>query len=301
MKPNDSQLDYQSYLAVQAESKKILYEADAIGIFPTPIDQILHAAKVEELEEQVLDQSLLSEIRHKFSDSLKTALNKVLGLFDAVSRLIFVDKSLYIKKQNFIRLHECGHAYMPHQNQMYKAVEECEYTLSADVADQFDIEANVFASEVLFQNDAFINEALQSDFSIRVPMKLSKKFDASIYASIRQYVSKHHHCCTVLVLNQPEMCSVKGFKATLRRIETSEKFKNEFSEKKWKAYFSPDDEIGQLIPLGNRRMSGRKQIPLRDNNGVLHEFTAEAFTNTYQTFILMHHNRALASTRIIMP
>ena len=288
-------------MRVRAEATRMLRESDTLGFFPTPIEQILSTAKVKEVKDQVLDESFLREIRYKVSNSLKSALKKVLGLFDAVSGLIFIDKSLYIKKQNFIRLHEVGHAYMPHQSSMYKVVEECDYTLSPDVADQFDVEANVFASEILFQNDTFINEAVQSEFSIQVPLKLSKKFDASIYASIRQYVSKHYLCCIVLVLNTPEFNFGDGFKSTFRRLESSPKFKLMFSKQVWPEHFTANDPIGEMIPIGGKRMSGRKQLPLTDDNGTIHEFTAEAFTNTYQVFILMHLNSALTTTRIIIP
>jgi len=301
VKPNDSYLTQEDYLKIKSEANKILQESDTLGIFPTPIEQILIAANVEEVPDQILDESFLKEIKYKVSNSLKSAVKKVLGLFDAVSRLIFIDKSLYFKKQNFIRLHEAGHAYMPHQSNMYKVVEECEYTLSPDVADQFDIEANVFASEVLFQSDSFINEAMQSDFSIKIPMNLSKKFDASIYASIRQYVSKHHQCCVVLVINQPKMVLGAGFNATLRRVEASSAFKQGFSKVKWPKIYTPDDEIGKFLPINGRRMSGRKQFGITDDNGTLHEFTGEAFTNTYQTFVLLHQNKTLNSTNIIMP
>ena len=277
----------------------MLQESDTVGVFPTPIDQILSAANVQEIPDQTLDPSFLSRMRSKAEGALKSALKKVLGLFDSVSRFIFIDKQLYIKKQNFVRLHEAGHAFMPWQNDSYKLVEESELTLSEEIADQFDVEANVFASEVIFQNDAFIKEAVASSFSIKVPMRLAKKFDASIYASIRQYVSKHYMCCTVLVFDMPAYNNGAGFTCSLRRCVSSQKFMDEFSNVQWPSILTPDYEISSMIPLGNRRMSGQRQFALVDDNGISHEFTAEGFTNTYQVFVLLHENKALTETRVI--
>ena len=48
-----------------------------------------------------------------------------------------------------------------------------------DVADLFDREANVFATEVLFQLDNFINETNDQEFGIFVPVRTSKKYGAS--------------------------------------------------------------------------------------------------------------------------
>ncbi len=62
---------------------------------------------------------------------------------------------------------------------MYAVVEDCKLSLDPAVADQFDREANVFASEVLFQLDGFITEARDHDFGIGVPLKVGKKYGAS--------------------------------------------------------------------------------------------------------------------------
>ncbi len=42
-------------------------------------------------------------------------------------------------------------------------------------------------------------------FEIRTVLGLSKNYGASVYASVRQYVSKYHHDCLALILNPPEL------------------------------------------------------------------------------------------------
>lgn len=299
-KPDDCTLTSEQYSQVKNEALRALAEADAFGVFPTPIEDIMAAANIEEVKEDVLNESFITKIRKEVGSALRRAIKKVVGLFDARSGLVFIDQTLMAVKKTYVRLHETGHAFMAWQRKMYAVVEDCENTLSPDVAELFDKEANVFASEVLFQGDAFINESFDDEFNIRVPMKLSKKYGASIYASIRQYVSKNHRACTVVVLDPPELIPGDGFRSNTRRVVSSASFEEQFGNLNWPEFFTPDDEIGAMVPLHGRRMSGKRNLSLTDVDGNEFECVGEAFTNTYQVFILIVSSRALTSTTFIM-
>lgn len=56
---------------------------------------------------------------------------------------------------------------------------------------------------VLFQLDAFDAEARDLKFGLGAPLKLSRRYGASAYASIRRYVSGSDRACAVLVLEPP--------------------------------------------------------------------------------------------------
>jgi hypothetical protein len=239
-------------------------------------------------------------MRQKAGDTLRRALSKVIGLFDARERLVFIDRSLYAVKQTFVRLHETGHGCMPWQRDLYAVVEDCEQSISPEVADLFDREANVFAAEVLFQLDTFVQEAEEKEFSILTPVRMSKKYGASVYASVRQYVSKNPRACAVLVLNPPELVEGDGFRATYRRNVASPSFLELFGAIEWKDYYTPDDEIGAIIPIG-KRMSGQHVIVLHDRNGDRHECITEAFTQGHQVLVLFHAVRTLTASSIILP
>jgi len=79
----------------------------------------------------------------------------------------------------FVTLHETGHETLPWQRNTYAFLEDCEESLDLDLKNQFEREANVFASEVLFQGDRFGLEADGLPFSINSPIALSKMFGAS--------------------------------------------------------------------------------------------------------------------------
>ena len=302
-RPDDASLSPSQLARVRVEAERALREASVFGVLPTPTEQIMSVARVREIEEDVLNPSFINKIlgkAQKAGHAIKRALSKVMGLFHASEGLVFIDQSLILVRKRFVRLHECAHGFLPWQRPMYAVVEDCEKSLDPDTADLFDREANVFASEVLFQLDAFRDMAEDRPFEIWTPVRLAPTFNASVYASIRQYVSKNHRACAVVVLNMPELEPGVGFRATLRRVVPSESFKTMFSGHLWKESYTPDDEIGALIPLGRRRSSGKRSLGLTDGNGVMHDCVAESFTNTKQVFVLIHAVRTLTTRHILL-
>jgi Zn-dependent peptidase ImmA (M78 family) len=280
---------------------RVLKASDAFGTFPTPIDQLLQKSKITLAEEDAFHEGLIRKFRRKFGDQLKRALSKVRGILDATARIVYIDYSLPLIKQAFLKLHEIAHSFLPWQRKLYAAVEDCDKTIAPEQADAFDREANVFASEVLFQCETFSNEAADHKFEILTPVKLSKKYGASIYSAIRRYVRTNDRACAVLVINMPELAAGNGFIASLRRIELSESFAVQFGQIRWPELFTPDDQIGAMIPMGKQRMSGRRSIFLVDVNGDTHQCVAEAFTQTYQVFVLICPSSKLNRSSIVVP
>lgn len=300
-RPDDSTLTPQQYVRIRQEAQRILKEADALGRFPTPVADIVAVARVTVDSDNIFDEQFLALMRKKAGPALKRALSKVIGLLDAKGRRIFIDTTVYDAKKTFVKLHETGHAVLPWQCNLYSAIEDCDKTLSHEISDLFDREANVFASEVLFQLDRFTEEAADYDFGILTPVKLSAKYGASIYSAVRRYVATHPWPCTVLVLNLPEPTTGKGLVATLRRVVNSPRFETLFGSIPWPEQFTLNDPIGAMIPLGGKRMSGKRNIQLVDRNGDPHECIAEAFTQMHQVFILIHANPLTTSTGMFVP
>jgi hypothetical protein len=299
-RPDDGSLTPGQLARVRREAERALREAGAFGIFPTPVDRIMSVAKVEEVTDEVLSPGFIAKMRAKAGDALKRAVSKVMGLFHATAGLVFLDQTLMAVKKRFVSLHEAAHGFLPWQRPMYAVVEDCEKALDVEAAELFDREANVFASEVLFQLDTFRDVAGGEAFGIFTPVKLAKSFGASIYASIRQYVSKNHRSCAVVVLNMPELMVGDGFRASLRRAIQSDTFTATFGQYAWKAYYTPDDDLGAVIPLGNRRASGKRSLVLVDRNGIRHECIIESFTQKYQVFILIHAVKTLTAIRLVV-
>ncbi len=303
MRPDDSSLTLGQLAKIRKEAERALREAGVLGVFPTPIEEVMRVARVCEIEEDLLNPRFVAKLlgrAEKAGKAIKRALSKVIGLFHASDGLVFIDRTIMLVKKRFVRLHESAHGFLPWQRPMYAVVEDCERSLDPDTADLFDREANVFASEVLFQLDAFRDEAAQQPFEIWTPVRLAKKFDASVYASVRQYVSKNRRACAVLVLNMPEIQAEAGFCATLRRAVQSEAFTKIFGRHRWDHSYTPDDDIGAMVPLNKRKGSGKRQLGLLDENGTLHDCVAESFTTSHQVFVLIHAVTTLTATRILL-
>ena len=286
-KADDSSLTKQQYERVRREAARLLKQTDAIGVFPTPVSDIMAAGRIKLAPENVLDERFLRLMRYKAGPALRRAIAKVVGILDLRDRLVYIDRSLLVVKQTFVKLHETGHAVLPWQRELYTIIEDSKHELSPDTAELFDREANVFATEMLFQLDGFVLEASDYPFGIKTPISLSRKYGASVYASVRQYVAKNLRDCIVLILNQPEPAGELGYRVSIRRSIASPSFQEKFGCLDWPEYFTPEDEVGTVVPVDGRRMSRQREITLIDRNGDRHECLAEAFTSTYQVFVLI--------------
>ena len=78
----------------------------------------------------------------------------------------------------------------------------------------------------------------------------------------------------MLVLNPPDIVISDGFRASLRRAVPSPRFRELFGKIQWPDTFTPDDDVGTMVPLGHRRMSGKQTLVLHDRNGDPHECVA---------------------------
>lgn len=299
-KPDDSAISDRQRNRIRQEAIKTLTQAEAIGVFPTPIDRIMSVSEIELAREDLADETLLRSFRSRAKGVIKRAVEKIRGVVDIVGRIVYLDQALHKAQLPFLKLHETAHAVLPWQKDIYAVTEDCGLTLDPEIAEVFEREASNFATEVTFQIDAFQIQAADYKFGIRAPLDLAKTYGSSVYMAIRRYVSTHHRACGVLVLEMPEVDQGFGFRCELRRFVSSPGFDNQFGTLDWPDYFTPSDEVGAAVPASGRRMSGFRKIGLVDRNGTTHDCVVEAFTNTKQVFILIHSQKTLTTTRCIV-
>lgn len=296
---DDCSIPPQEAQAIRYEADRLLREAGAVGVFPTPVDEIMRAAKIQVVPIN-LDDNYLTLLRRKAAqagDALLSALSKVWGVFDPKARVAFIDPETPKEKLPFLKLHEGGHAVLPWQS-IFGIFEDCRKTLDPEVKQQFEREANVFASEVLFQLDAFTSEAGDHAFGIGVPLRLARRYGSSVYATVRRYVSHSDKICAVVVLNPAEPAEPVGYFCSVRRVITSAAFARRFSNIAWPQTVTADDALGRLVPVN--RMTGPRSLRITDANGDRHDVIAEAFKTPHQTFILIDAT-AKPARRIILP
>lgn len=302
-KPDDSTLNPRELRAVEERARNLLNRASAWETFPTPIDGILSAAAVKVAPSSAFDPGrIIAYLRNKTADAarqLKSAISKVLGLYDADEHVIHIDDTVVESKQNFLKLHETGHHELPTHRKLFRLFQDCEKTLAADIADQFEREANNFARFVLFQGDTYARCAADCAFEIKTPIKLARKFGASVYAAAREFARTNHRACVVYVLEPIEFVEGDGARARVRRIEPSPSYRDQFGCPT-DAIVTVDHFLGPVLPIG-RKMTRPTSLAITDLNGERHECVAEAFDTSRNVIILLYPVQALTTTTVIVP
>ncbi len=297
-------LDPHQSANVQRHADRLLREASAIGRFPTPIDDLMAAAKLTVVDDEVLNERFLRQFIKKAKATVatvKSALSKVLGLFEANDRFVVIDKNAPKPRVPFIKLHEAGHGTMPHQSKLYKIMHDCEKTLEPEIADLFEREANVFASEVLFQGEAFSQEANAQSFGIKVPMKLARKYGGSNYATFRRFVLTNPHVCCVVILDPPVYDAEGDLSAEVRRVVMSKSFEKIFDGKVLASTVTDAHPLRPVVPVNGKRMSFDREIVLIDRNRDERICRAEAFNTTHQILILICDVGLKKKSSIVVP
>ena len=302
-KPDDSSLDPDDLRAVEERARKLLDRASAWERLPTPFGDILDAAKITVAPSSIFDPaSILAYIQAKGADAakyVKSAVSKVFGVYDGDDQVIHIDDTVKEVKQNFLKLHETGHHEIPTHRKLFRFFQDCEKTLSPDIADKFEREANNFARFALFQGDTFARMAADCAFSIKTPMNLAGKFGASVYAAAREFARTNQRACVVYILEPIEYANGHGAEAVVRRIEPSPSFAAQFGCPK-DTMITLNHALGRVLPVG-RRMTRPVSLSISDRNGTKQECVAEAFDTKWNVLILLYPERALTASTIIMP
>lgn len=304
IRPDDSILTPPQLATVRRHADRLLREASALDRFPTPIDDIMAAAKLTVVDDEVLNETVLSQFLSRARAGLATirsALSKVLGLFESNDRLVVVDRAAPKPRVPFIKLHEAGHGTLPHQSKVYRLIHDCEQTLNPDITELFEREANVFASEALFQGEVFAREARDLVFSIKTPIALARKFGASNYATFRRYVIANSAACCVVVL-EPAVYRADGrFTAEVRRIVMSKSFEIMYDGRALSVAVTGSHPLAPAVPMHRRRMVYEQEIVLADRNGDERRCIAEGFDTKHQVLILIRDSGVRARAGILVP
>ena len=112
---------------------------------------------------------------------------------------------------------------------IHDVIDDDDDSLSEDVHEEFEVEANYFASVTLFQHDLFNFELNKLDLSIESSMHLAKTFGSSVHAALRRYVEHSKKRCALLVLKN---ISPRGqfVKCDLKSKFQSDKFTKTFGQ-----------------------------------------------------------------------
>lgn len=155
-----------------------LRHAGVAGVLPTPLDALAEAVGVRERVE------LPPQAR-------------VLGALWFERRALFVERTQSPPRRRFTVAHEIGHLLCPWHRAAVRLDTAGE--LFGDVAAGIEAEANIAASELIFQGGRFTAEAAGHEPSLRTPLELAEAYGASGHAAAHHYVERHAEPLALLV------------------------------------------------------------------------------------------------------
>lgn len=194
--------DYPSKLDIENISMDLLKQSKSIDVFPTPVNTLVQFADLRvdnNVDLSRIDDSYLKLISDEAVKKVLESLNQVRGLLDRKDKTIYLDLSQLQARQSFVKLHETGHEVLYWQKEFLTYVDD-DNTLDPSIEEEFEAEANYFASTILFQNDRFAYEMAKLKLSIQAPMDLAKRFGSSNHAAMRKYVECSEKRCALLIL-----------------------------------------------------------------------------------------------------
>lgn len=267
---------------IEKISYDILKQSHALGKFPTPVSNIIEYAELK-LDENPYINEIPNHYISKSADALKRALRKINGILDREKKIIYVDTKQLENRKRYVKLHEVGHEVLPWQKEMYEILEDDEITISEIVKDEFEAEANYFASSTLFQLEKFDEEVNKLPLEIGASFELSKKFGASIHATLRRYVESSNNRCALLVLKDK---SVPKLNCVRRNYFQSDRFSTTFGTLNW------DEILGIEWPFVQDYIRGRKfhtnGFFVYNLNGCGEQhFDYHFFNNTWNAFVFI--------------
>lgn len=193
--------DLESSKDIKKITNQLLKEADAHGVFPTPVNDIVSAAGLTEVKEDLFDESILSKLPKFLKNKIEAIKYKVLAAIDRKEKLIYINHEHGNEgSKSFRRLHEVTHDILPWQSDLGYADDHS--NLQSSVRNLFEREANFGAAELQFQNDKFTLISKDYQISFSSIIDLSQLIGSSIHAATRRFVETHSVPMALIVVKK---------------------------------------------------------------------------------------------------
>lgn len=170
-----------------------------------------------------------------------------------------------------------------------------------DVEEQFELEANLFASATLFQHERFNRELEKLPLSIKSGMALAKKFGSSNHAALRNYVLKSKNRCGMIVLNKISNPKWNEPPCSLRNLFYSYSFLQDIGELNIPETFGYSWEFTQDFSR-KRRLHEDGEIEFTNLAGDTIKCKYHYFFNYYNAFVFFFpiEEKKKSRTKIIL-
>ena len=175
---------------VSKYARQALRAADASGRLPTPLDDLLEAAAIGNLQ---IDDEVKRDFSARLAGATKQAFDsmwqKIRGIADLRERVTYVDENTTSPRIRFAKGHELGHAVLP-WHRLDPGRFDDDKSLSWEAEELFDTEANFFSAEVIFQSTNFTRIVRDYAVGFDSIFHLADMHDASRHATAWRYVEE---------------------------------------------------------------------------------------------------------------
>lgn len=273
---------------------RALRVAGARGKLPTPIDDLIEASNIiEDHDTEGVVRRFMSLLNDSSRSFFRSSMQKLRGIADLRERAVYVPADT-APRERFAKGHELGHQLIPWHHigsdRVASFFQDNEYTLSPFVQDLFDVEANFFSSEVIFQGKRFIQRARDFRPSFDAVFSLADQHGASRQATLRRYIGAQDEVIAGVSYVPSRYYSIEGL-PTLRSpwFIASSRFVQKCGVVRLPAEVPPDH------PWAAARQSNaicNGEIDLSCGGGVL-RFQWESWWNKYALLILLRRRPSL--------
>ena len=208
---------------------KLLREADALGVLPTPLDQLFTVAKVTNIS-ALPEEGFLQSLSERAKGFFRSAMQKIRGIADLREKATYVPRDTKAPRERFARAHELGHQVIPWHS-IDPAYLDTSETLGRDAKFLFEQEANFFGAETIFQGEKFRTLARDYRPSFEAIFILSDHHQASRQATTWRFVEEQDEALALLQYYSGHAIDDHGnYVLTLWRTVGSPAFTGRFGE-----------------------------------------------------------------------
>lgn len=278
--------DLDSGRDIARHTEDLLRRADAAGRLPTPVEDIIAAAGLEEPADSLLSDSALAGVPEHLAAAMRKVRGKLHAVLDRRAREIHINPDVAIDGQRrFKQLHEVTHDILPWQGEL--AYADDAMTLSWRTHKRFEREANQGGAELLFQRELFTQMANDHKIGFPAVLELANQFGASYHASFRRYVETHRAPMAGLVLERSP-CSREPVAYRRKEAVNSKSWAERYEPvRMWPDIIAtpPYSFVSSIASLGDDEQRSAMTYP--DLNSQPTTLQVEMWSNTYKVFVLI--------------
>jgi len=235
----DGHLSPADITEIRRHAEALLREADAHGIAPTPLEELLRVSKLVAANEIYLDVEERNSLRAKFGSLVDHVLTRLQGVVHFRSREVWINPDANTLRRRFVTSHEVGHNLLPWHRDIFAYLDDNE-RLRPDIAVRYEREANQVAIELLAQGDRLRAEADDSELTFQLISELAARYEISLQATARRVVEESkRECALVMAFKGP----ITG-RLMPPHVYCSQAFEARFG---WRSEFNRDPKITQTL------------------------------------------------------